>query len=442
MRAAPISPLPPAIPIPDTAAGRELAWILEQVERRADGLTERTLERHIAPTYLAALPAADLITIIRDYAGPAGPFTIGRFEGEVTETRAIAIVVNSLGRIWRIRLNVEDQDPNRIDGLFFEPVGEQSLPDSPPTTWPRLEEAVRALAPRVSFAVAELTESGPRWISRLHGQNQRAIASLFKIYVLGEAARQDVAGLISWDDPLEISVSYRSLPNGNLRLAEPGTPFPIRAFAEQMISASDNTATDHLIGLLGREHVEAAFGLMGHSDATANAPLLLTREWFAMRMKMRDTQVERYLDADRDKRRRILRNTVDPLADALSETDPWPGPRYIDSVEWFAGASDVIHALDWLRQRTEPAGAGPVASALSLNPGICWHPGLWSWVGYKGGYETGVMSNAWLLRRQDGRWFAIAGIINDTRREIDAARFWQLLAVAERLLALGEISSG
>ena len=74
-------------------------------------------------------------------------------------------------------------------------------------------------------------------------------------------------------------------------------------------------------------------------------------------------------------------------------------------------------------------------TALSLNPGTCWHPRDWRYVGYKGGYETGVMSNVWLLERQDGRWFAFAAIINDTRREIDAGGLWQLQVAAERLLS-------
>jgi putative SOS response-associated peptidase YedK len=45
------------------------------------------------------------------------------------------------------------------------------------------------------------------------------------------------------------------------------------------------------------------------------------------------------------------------------------------------------------------------------------------------------MSNIWLLQRQDERWFAFAAIINDPRREIDAAGLWQLQVAAERLLA-------
>lgn len=432
--AAPIDPLPAGIEIPDTSAGRELGWIIRQVNAQADGLTARAMRKHFDSAFLAAVPENQLIEILRDYAGTGGPFTVARFEGGVTETRAYALAVNPLGVVWRIRLGVTSDEPHLINELYFEPAGVQSLPANPPTTWTRLEAAMQALAPRVSFAAAELTDSGPRWLSRLHGDNQRAIASLFKIYVLGALSRSIQDGEHDWSDPLAIASDYRSLPNGNFRLIAPGTELTLRTYAEQMIAASDNTATDHLIGLLGREPTQSAFSLLGHSQPDRNDPLLMTREWFAMRIKMRDSQLDRYLDADEAKRLRILANTVDPLADGLTESDPWPGPRYIDRIEWFAGASDLVRALDWHRMRgLEPPGQ-PALDALSLNPGITWHPGQWSYVGYKGGYETGVMSNAWLLQRQDGRWFAFAGIINDTRAEIDAVGFWPLLAVAERLL--------
>jgi hypothetical protein len=275
-----------------------------------------------------------------------------------------------------------------------------------------------------------LTNSGPRWISRLFGENQRAIASLFKVYVLGAVSQVVRNSDANWDDPITIQDDLKSLPNGDFRNLPSGTTRSARVFAEQMIAASDNTATDHLIAWVGREVAQDAFAQMGHGHADQNVPLLFTREWFAMRMKFRDTQMERYLSASEANRLRILDNTVQPIADALTEADPWPGPRFIDSVEWFAGASDIVRALDWHRSQGDQA----AMNSLSLNPGICWHPDDWTYVGYKGGYETGVMSNAWLLQRTDGRWFAFAGIINNTRSEIDAPGFWQLLAVAERLL--------
>ena len=438
--AAPIEPiaspsLAPPIAIPETHAGEQLAWVLEQVARKAKGLSVREIERHLSDGYLAAVGAADVRTVIRNYVGPAGPLTPVRAEGGIREERANVLAQNDRGELWRIRLGVNPADGHRIEQLWFEPVAAPELVKGSPTSWSRFGERFRALAPRVSFAAAELTDTGPRWLWREHAEQPRAIASLFKIFVLGELMRQVDAGEAGWEESLAIADGFRSLPNGAFRWLATGTELPLRSYAEQMIGSSDNTATDHLIARLGRERVQAAMIEMGHHHAERNLPLLLTREWFAMRMRLRDTQIERYLAADAAKRLRILANTVDPLADTLSEAEPWPGPRYLDALEWFAGAADVVRALDWLRRSSSVEVMAPARNALSLAPGAIWHPARWKYVGYKGGYETGAMSDAWLLQRQDNRWFAFAAIINDTRREIDYGGLWKLHPAAEILMA-------
>jgi beta-lactamase class A len=431
----PIKPLVSGIDIPDTPVGRQLTWVLEQVNRSARGLSVREIKQHVDPWYLTGLPADQIRSVLKNYVGPHGPFAPARFEGGVTDTRAHAILVNVAGDTWRIQLGVTATEPFLINQLYFVPVGVPAAPVPLPKDWDDFIDAFQDLAPRVSFAAAELTEYGPRWLGRIHGNEQRAIASSFKLYVLGDLVRQIETNEVGWQELLAIEDHLRSLPTGALYLAAPGTLLPVETFAEQMISASDNTATDHLIARLGRSHVQDAFTELGHSHPTRNLPLLMTREWFAMRMRLRDTQIERYLAADAGNRLRILANTVDPLADQLSDAEAWPGPRFIDQVEWFAGAADLVRALDWLWRHSDDAIGTPVRDALSLNPGICWHPGTWRYVGYKGGYETGVMSNTWLLERQDGRWFGLAAIINDTRREINANGMWSLLTAAERLLA-------
>jgi beta-lactamase class A len=438
VRADPVSPITPifsGIEVPETRAGRQLAWVLNQINRSARGLTTREIRRHVDPWFLAGLPATQLRDMFKRSVGPYGPFAPARFEGGVTDTRANVILLNPSGQTWRIQLGVTNTEPFLINRLYVTPVGTPALPARPPNDWPDFIEDFQRLAPRVSFAAAELTSDGPRWLARVDGDAQRAIASAFKLYVLGELVQQIEASEIAWQELVSIEDRLRSLPTGALYLAAPGTLLPVETFAEQMISASDNTATDHLIARLGRDRVQQALALLGHSHPERNSPLLMTREWFAMRMRLRDSQIDRYLAADTEKRLRILANTVDPLADQLSDVEPWPGPRYIEQVEWFAGAADLVRALDWLLRHSDVGTGVPVRNALSLNPGVCWHPDSWRYVGYKGGYETGVMSDTWMLERQDGRWFAVAAIINDKRREINADGMWSLLAAAERLLA-------
>ena len=54
-----------------------------------------------------------------------------------------------------------------------------------------------------------------------------------------------------------LSTQGRSLPSGITQDWAPGTPASLEQLATLMISISDNTATDALMGLIGRERLEA-----------------------------------------------------------------------------------------------------------------------------------------------------------------------------------------
>jgi hypothetical protein len=280
-----------------------------------------------------------------------------------------------------------------------------------------------------------VTEGTCRPVHERNPDQTLAVGSAFKLYVLGELARQVEAGEASWDEPLTLRASLKSLPSGNLLYEPDGAVFSLRYYAEQMIAESDNTATDHLIDRLGRRNVEAMMAQMGHHDPSLNTPLLMTREWFAIKLRFTPAQVEAYLKASENRQRRMLERQVAPLADTLWDGEEWSGPYLIDTIEWFASAADLCRAMAALHELGNRPGLGPVHDALSLEPGILFDARTWSYVGYKGGYETGVKSETWLLQRNDGRWFALVAIINDPRREIDGHTLRQLMIPAAALLA-------
>lgn len=45
----------------------------------------------------------------------------------------------------------------------------------------------------------------------------------------------------------------------------------------------------------------------------------------------------------------------------------------------------------------------------------------WSYVGFKGGSEPGVMNLTWLAHRSDDRWFVVEVAVNDDQKAIDEA---------------------
>jgi len=422
------------IAIPDTPAGVQLAWALEQVNDGGGGLTERRIEQRFAPEFLSGLSPSQVIDVFRYYVGPAGPMEVARFEGGVTDERANALLSTGAG-LWRVALSVESDDPYRIDELFFEPASAPGAPGTPARSWSSLKNRFSKLASQTSFIAAEITSDGCVPIARVNAEDPLAIASSFKIYVLGELAVQVEQDRAAWDEPLPIDSSLISLPNGEMRYQPAGEEFPLSHFADEMISHSDNTATDHLIARLGREEVEQSFASMGHAHPELNTPLLMTREWFAIKLRFSDRDIRRYQQAGEETRREIIQTMAIPNAATLAEWEPWLAFRAIDTIEWFASAADLCHAMANLHQISQGEDMGHVLNALSLEPGITFNPVDWNYVGYKGGYETGVRSDVWLLQRADGRWFAMAGIINNLYAEINHYGLSDLMIAAAELLA-------
>lgn len=421
------------VPIPSTAAGEQLQWVLEQVNTSGQSLTPLRLERRFAPYFLSGITSEQLIAVFQSYVGPAGPMNVVRFEGGVTNARANALLT-SPGGYWRVSLSVDASPEHLIDGLYFQPAW-TPVASSVPETWSDLKQQFLRLAPQTGFYAAELTGDGCAPVARVHPEEPLAIASAFKLYVMGELARQVEAGTASWDELMAFDPGLVSLPNGDMRYATPGDSFPLATWAEQMIAQSDNTATDHLINRLGRQHVEEAFIRMGHAQPELNLPLLMTREWFAIKMRLTDREIRRYELATTETRRELLETLVQPQAATLAEWEPWPAFRAIDAIEWFASPQDLCLAAAHLLEMSAHPGGEHILNALSLQPGMTFDPALWSYVGYKGGYEAGVKSDVWLLQRSDGRWFVLAGIINDPTSEIDGYGMADVMVAAATLLA-------
>jgi hypothetical protein len=131
-----------------------------------------------------------------------------------------------------------------------------------------------------------------------------------------------------------------------------------------MIEISDNTATDYLIDLVGRDAVEAAVADLGHSDPAITLP-----------------------------------------------------------AERFATPADVCRALVALDALADTPGLEPVAEVLSANPGTEVDQDQYREVFFKGGSEPGVLFGAWLGRRPDGSRVVVTGGDTDEATEVSPAAF-------------------
>ncbi|HEV2128927.1 MAG TPA: serine hydrolase [Thermomicrobiales bacterium] len=291
---------------------------------------------------------------------------------------------------------------------------------APGVAWASLDQRVSQLAPEHNLLVAEFTGNACRPIHSVNAGDQLAIASTFKIYVLGELARQVQAGEISWDERITLTDQLRSMPSGDYAWVPAGQQVSVRDLAQAMIWNSDNTATDHLIDRLGREEVERTFAAYGHANPVANQPLLLTRELFAIKMWQPAEWMARFTAAADEEQLQLLTSEIDGIAiNPSGGWGYWNGPTAIDGIEWFASAEDLCRAMVGLWTMGAQPGLEPVREILSGNRGGVGDTAVWPRVGFKAGYEAGVVNSTYLLERSDGRVFFVSVGFNHPQWVVD-----------------------
>jgi len=330
--------------------------------------------------------------------------------------------------VAKVQLGVDPAAPHQVTTLLlrgFE-TAEKSLPD--------IDKSFAGLPGDSGYAIARLGTGAPQLIAGRNADRPYAIGSAFKLVILAELVRETNAGSRKWDDLVTLDGS--PLPGGGYTRKPKGTQVTLRELATQMISISDNSATDILLKTLGREKVEAMLPVLGIADPARNRPFLGTLELF--KLKGVAGLAERYLALDEAGRRKLLdgevAGTPTILIDATSFTKKIP--NRIDTLEWFESPNDLVRVLDWLRRNTEGMAGVEARKVLSVNPGLGPDVrGKWQWVGYKGGSEPGVMNMSYLLQARNGDWYAVTGSWNDTAREVDQGRFAGLMAKTAELVA-------
>jgi beta-lactamase class A len=409
-----------AIAIPDTPAGSALTWVLAQLAPDAPSIDPAEIELHFTASFLAAVPADQLVSVFDQIRAGYAPITLDSISPDSTDTQLAANITTAAGEAWLIYVEVEATGDHLITGLLFQPASAQATPE-PLTGFDDLQRRWSAFAAHAGMNISELSGGELVLLHGDHVDTPFAIGSAFKLYVLGALATAIGKGELAWDDELAIQDELKSLPSGELQDEPDGTMLPVRTFAEKMISISDNTATDHLIQKVGREHVEAIMTPMGNQDPSRSFPFLKTKEMFQLKLAASEELRNRYISADVPARRALLESEVESLEIDLTKAAAWTTPREIDTLEWFASPNDLVNAMVYLKAQSDQkaAGFGPVADILSINPGVPFDAETWPYIGYKGGSEPGVLTLTWLLRRNDDRWFVTTGSLNDPNKPLD-----------------------
>jgi hypothetical protein len=389
-------------PAAATTAGEQLDWLVAASARAP--LPDDEIRRHIAPSLLDGVGGPDGLNAA--LAG-VGPLTV-RTILATRRDQAQAAVHSHTGDYL---LTVHVDGAGLVHDLQLTP------DDARPTSWTEIDTELAGLGTRVSFAAAEIDPDGRcRIVHGVDAETQRPIGSAFKLYVLGALAQAVAEGQAAWDEPLAIRDEWKSLPSGTMQLCPAGASFPLREFADLMISISDNTATDHLIHRLGRDAVQHQLSLFGHRKPQANVPFLTTKALFQLKVAPETARAQQYLALRQQDERAgaVLELERLPLPDVR---EIWPRPRNIDQIEWFASPADICRAYAGLLRLDQPE----VHHALSrnddgLNLDVSQFPAVW----YKGGSEPGVVTLHYLARTTDGRALATSLMMSDPTTAPDA----------------------
>jgi beta-lactamase class A len=424
--ASPAPPVGPSLPagVPDTPAGRQLAWVLGALNGAPAGAD---ITPHFSPAFLTRVPPAKLAAVTGQVARDA-PYALERVTASAGSDRSLVALVRARqGQAFNVHLSVEP-DGDRIDRLLIRPHLDARVANS----WKDVAEGLRAAAPSVNFLAAELDGRKCVAVSSVDAQKSLALGSAFKLYVLDALATQIASGRHGWDESIAIDDLHKSLPWGEMRNEPAGKLFSVRHFAEQMISVSDNTAADHLVAFVGRGAVEDAVKTSGHTTPSLLVPFLSTREMFAIKLLASPDERSAYLSADPGRRRKLL-DAYDKRtpAEMIAHASSLKTPIMIDSLEWFASAEDLCKVMVDLHERAEATVTAPVGAILSINPGIPDEKGQYRYVGFKGGSEPGVLNVTFLLQRaRDGEWLFLSAGFNDTTRPLDEPKALSAAATA------------
>ena len=369
-------------------------------------------ETVFAPTFLAQVPASQVEGIARELRTANGT-VIGIASVTPESALQAVVVVEYANAVVTVRIALEAPEPHRFIGLLI--TGVERRGDSFETVIGELKK----LPGTSALLVAKLGETKPVPFASLNADTPLATGSVFKLFVLAELARATDAKERQWTDV--VALGRPSLPSGVTQNWPAGLPVTLATLATQMISISDNTATDTLIETLGRTKVDTMRATIGQTPGSL--PVLSTLDAFMLKMPASDALRKRWVAGDLADRRRVL-NELEPTVAAIDASALVGLPLHIDTVEWPATMVEIAGVLDTIRRSESKTALDILAVNQSLSAA---DSGRFDRVGYKGGSESGVIAMSWLLRAKSGDWYVVAGAWNDPEKAVDNSVFSGLM---------------
>lgn len=291
--------------------------------------------------------------------------------------------------------------------------------------WPDIDAEIARSGAGYAYQVSKVSDGACTKMAGTDVDRAMPLASIFKLYVLLAVAEAVNDGTLRWDEQLTITEANKAVGSAGFNDLEPGARVSVKDAAQQMISASDNMATDMLMGRLGPGALQRALVTAGHHDPSSMTPFPSTYELFAIGWGKPDVR-EEWKTASPAHRAEMLEHTravpyePDPM---LNRT---PASPY--GIEWYGTPMDIcrVHAA---LQSAAHGPAAPVRDILSATPGIELDGSKWSYVGAKGGNLPGDLTFSWYAEDRTGQGWVVSYQLNWPEYRSLTAATW-LLSIA------------
>jgi beta-lactamase class A len=364
--------------------------------------------RIFTPSFLQEVPADQVIALFAQLRAQHGaPQSVASMTPADATAQALVII-----RYERALLHFQIYvgGDGKISGLRYVNATVEN------DNFARIGNVISSLPGSVAWGVFRLDQDGvPALLSGTQAQADMAVGSSFKLTILATLDDDIRHGRANWADIVRID--RQSVPFSGILAWPMGAPMTVHTLATLMISESDNRATDILLHHLGREHVEAFARAHGGLSGPHAYPLLSTLEATALKNPVLGPVRDAWLTgSEADRRRSLARSAARLTPENVDYAIFTQAPADITTIEWFASPQSIAQLLGWLARNA----SAETRAILAINPGIpaaAAHE--WSYVGYKGGSEPGVMAMNLLLRNSAGQYFVVATAWNNPTAVVD-----------------------
>ncbi|MGE0220925.1 serine hydrolase [Mycolicibacterium sp.] len=370
---------------------------------------------------LAAPQAVEHVGVTLDRIWWDRPFTVTNID--VGAGHATLKVLTSYGVAQTIELRTDDVGMvDRFDVTIDPPVIDE---------WADIDAELSKSGARYSYQVSEVVDGRCQTVAGTNTDLSLPLASIFKLYVLLAVSDAVQAGTLSWTDTVTITEEAKAVGSSAFDKAPPGTQVSVRDAAQQMISASDNMATDLLIARLGPGAVERALVAAGHHDPASMTPFPTMHQMFSVGWGEPDLR-EQWEKASPQGRVQLLRQTNSRPYEPDPERTHTPASSI--GAEWYGSAADIcrLHAA---LQESAVGAAAPVRDILSAVPGIDLDRAEWPYIGAKAGNLPGDLTFSWYTENRTGRPYVVSFQLNWPQFRSQTAAGW-LLSIVEQTFEL------